>query len=78
MSIKEFEQWCVYRNMNGPLDNTTKVCEYIKHLTFATLKIAGDKKINIEDLELFVQRDKELQRPATEEEIINMMKMLNS
>lgn len=57
MSMNEFEQWCVYRNKNGPLDSSTKICEYIKYLTFLTLKIAGDKKTNIDDLELFVMKD---------------------
>ncbi|QKS24593.1 hypothetical protein FX987_02375 [Vreelandella titanicae] len=71
MSIKEFEQWCVYRNVYGPLDNTAKVCEYIKHLTFTTLKIAGDKKINIEDLELFVQKEKE-EKYATTDDLLNL------
>ncbi|MBT2771311.1 hypothetical protein J7J47_03585 [Halomonas sp. ISL-60] len=78
MSLREFHQWCVYRNEFGPLDTSSKICEYIKHLTFATVKIAGDKKLTIEDLELFIKRTKDDERPATEEEIIEMMKMLNN
>lgn len=76
MTMNEFQQWCVYRNTYGPIDGTSKLCEYIKHLTFVTIKIAGDKKIGIEDLELFKQKDESEKEIASTEDIVNFFKNL--
>lgn len=79
MTMNEFNQWCVYRNQTGPLDSSSKICEYIKQLTFITIKIAGDKKMKIEDLELYRAIEKhDPDKVATTSDILNLFKSINS